>query len=433
MHKRSRLIPELAPMLLLIAAGTSLLFAISAAAATIDELKQRIGERGTEIEKLEREIAQYEREIGTLEDNARTLSNSIRTLDLTNKKLNATITLTEKKISSETLKIEKLSAEIREKEGKIDQNYQAVEEILREIDRTESKTFVEVMLSNQDFGQFWDEIEGLLRLNAAVRDRLIQLAELKAAREADRSETERERATLVQLKRDLSDQRELVAINRREKNKLLASTKNTEANYRKLLKEKIALKEAFEEELRSFEAELRFALDPSSLPAAGSGVLSWPVNPARITQKFGNTAFALAGAYSGKGHNGIDLAAAIGTPIRAAASGTVVGAGDTDAVCPGASYGKWVLVRHRNGLATLYAHLSVIRATEGQEVAQDEVLGYSGNSGYSTGPHLHFTVYAADAVKVLSRQSRVCGGRTYTMPIAPLHTYLDPLQYLTNL
>lgn len=414
------------------AAGLSLLVAVSAGAATVDELKQKIGERGAEIEKLEREIAQYEREIGTLEDNARTLSNSIRTLDLTNKKLNTTITLTEKRISSETLKIEKLSSEIREKEGRIAQNYRAVEEILREIDRTESKTLVEVMLSNQDFGQFWDELEGLLRLNVAVRDRLASLAELKTAREADRSATERERATLVGLKRDLSDQRALVAINRREKNKLLATTKNTEANYRKLLREKVALKEAFEDELRSFESELRFALDPSSLPPAGSGVLLWPVSPVRMTQKFGNTAFALAGAYNGKGHNGIDLAAAIGTPIRAAASGAVVGIGDTDTVCPGASYGKWALIRHRNGLSTLYAHLSVVRAAEGQEISQGEILGYSGNSGYSTGPHLHFTVYAADAVKVLSRKSSVCGGRTYTMPIAPLHTYLDPLQYLIN-
>jgi len=101
-------------------------------------------------------------------------------------------------------------------------------------------------------------------------------------------------------------------------------------------------------------------------------------------------------------------------------------------VCPGASYGKWVLVRHTNGLSTLYAHLSVISVSVGDQISGSSVIGYSGNTGYSTGPHLHFTVYATQGVEIMDRKSRVCGG-IYTMPIADLRAYLNPLSYLPKL
>jgi murein DD-endopeptidase MepM/ murein hydrolase activator NlpD len=118
----------------------------------------------------------------------------------------------------------------------------------------------------------------------------------------------------------------------------------------------------------------------------------------------------------------------VGTPIYAVADGVVEGVGDTDKTCPKASFGKWVFIRHTNGLATAYGHLSLIKATEGQKVKAGDLIAYSGNTGHSTGPHLHLTVYASNGVA--ERASASCKGKNYRMPIAPTNAYLDPLLYL---
>jgi murein DD-endopeptidase MepM/ murein hydrolase activator NlpD len=133
--------------------------------------------------------------------------------------------------------------------------------------------------------------------------------------------------------------------------------------------------------------------------------------------------------YNGAGHNGIDFSARIGTAIYSAESGTVLGTGNTDTACNGVSYGKWVLIKHNNGLTTLYAHLSTIQTYAGAKVEARQKIGLSGNTGYSTGPHLHFTVYASDSVKISNYVSKVCG-TTMTMPLAPRAGYLNPLSYL---
>ena len=85
-------------------------------------------------------------------------------------------------------------------------------------------------------------------------------------------------------------------------------------------------------------------------------------------------------------HPGFDLAAKTGTPVSAAAPGTVVSAG------PAGTYGNLVTVRHGNGVETRYAHLSATTVKVGDHVEQGQQIGNVGTTGYSTGPHLHFEV-----------------------------------------
>lgn len=105
-------------------------------------------------------------------------------------------------------------------------------------------------------------------------------------------------------------------------------------------------------------------------------------------------------------HPGFDLAAAVGTPVSAAAAGTITHAG------PAGTYGNLVTVRHENGFETRYAHLSAVDVQVGDHVAAGQDVGKVGTTGYSTGPHLHFEV-------------RQDGQAIDPAPLLPLNRSLD--------
>jgi LysM repeat protein len=116
-----------------------------------------------------------------------------------------------------------------------------------------------------------------------------------------------------------------------------------------------------------------------SLPAI-SGYFGNPVPGARLTQGI-------------HGYNGIDLGARAGTPVYASAAGTVIVAKGGGGYNGG--YGNYVVISHANGTQTLYAHLTSVMVSVGQSVAQGEQIGTVGNTGRSTGFHLHFEVRGA--------------------------------------
>lgn len=105
-----------------------------------------------------------------------------------------------------------------------------------------------------------------------------------------------------------------------------------------------------------------------------------------LTSPFGYRQDPFTGKWSF--HRGIDIAAPNGTPILAAADGTVVVANATDSW--GYSWGYYVKVQHAGDITTLYAHCSAIAVRTGQQVRQGEVIGYVGSTGASTGNHLHY-------------------------------------------
>ncbi|MFL7792694.1 MAG: peptidoglycan DD-metalloendopeptidase family protein [Anaerolineae bacterium] len=109
--------------------------------------------------------------------------------------------------------------------------------------------------------------------------------------------------------------------------------------------------------------------------ARGTGRFQWPVVGARITQGFWH------------GHRAIDLGAPTGSAVQAADGGFISFAGWTDV-----GYGYLIVIDHANGFATYYAHLSNIYVEVGQAVERGQVIGAVGNTGWSTGPHLHFEI-----------------------------------------
>lgn len=149
----------------------------------------------------------------------------------------------------------------------------------------------------------------------------------------------------------------------------------------------------------------------------GAGALSvWPTRHFAITQRFGANPAQYA-PFGLPGHEGIDLICPLGDPVFAAAAGRVARAGDRRSDGSASAYGWHVILDHGGGLTTLYAHLQPRLPVEtGMEVRAGETLGYSGSSGNSSGPHLHFTVKQA-------------GAQTGAFPPG----YVDPLSLLAHL
>ncbi|MGB8816214.1 MAG: peptidoglycan DD-metalloendopeptidase family protein [Minisyncoccia bacterium] len=397
--------------------------------ATVDELKQQIDQTTASKKALEDEIALYQAQIKDIGNQANTLANTIKILDTGIAKVNADIKLTNKNIEIKTLEIKKISLDIGRKEVNIQKNINAIGELINGINDSDSESIIENILKYNDLSELWSKIEYDSQFQDSLRKNTIEAENIKKDLELDKKDTESSKKTLLAYQSDLTDQKKILQISKNDKNKLLADTKNKESNYKKIIAEKQALSDAFAKELAQFESDLKLIIDPSSYPKSGEGILFWPLDNVYITQKFGYTSFAKSsGIYAGDFHNGVDFRASIGTKIKASLNGTVEAIGNTDAVCPGASYGKWVFIRHDNGLATLYAHLSLITVSAGSKVRTGDLLGYSGSTGFSTGPHLHFTVYANEGVKVISKKSIVCKG-TYTLPAADTKAYLDPLLY----
>lgn len=112
----------------------------------------------------------------------------------------------------------------------------------------------------------------------------------------------------------------------------------------------------------------------------------WPTEGGVISSNYGARTGPIEGGYDW--HPGIDIAVDFGTPVYAAAAGTVEMAG------PNGGYGRYVRIAHGNGYETAYGHMSGLAVAAGQKVIKGEIIGFVGSTGYSTGPHLHYEVIA---------------------------------------
>lgn len=112
----------------------------------------------------------------------------------------------------------------------------------------------------------------------------------------------------------------------------------------------------------------------------------WPTDGGVISSGYGGRTGPIDEGY--EWHTGVDIAVDFGTPVYAAAAGTVVQAGWNG------GYGRCIRLNHGNGYETVYGHMSGLAVSAGQQVIKSEIIGFVGSTGYSTGPHLHYEVLA---------------------------------------
>jgi murein DD-endopeptidase MepM/ murein hydrolase activator NlpD len=406
-------------------------------AATVAELQSQIQAKQQESLRLEAENIKLQIQIAETNKEARTLQNAVRVLDTTSKKLSNDISATQNNIGSTELVIEKTTLDITSTESRIEKNKLAIAQALQSIRVNNDKSFIEALLQYETINELWSSVESLGQFQASLKNFSDDLRGLKTNLETQKEEKEQKKQELEVLKTDLVDRNSVIAQNKAAKAKLLTQTKNQEADYKKLLAANIELGRKFQQELFQFESDLKIQIDTSKLPTEQSSSFTWPLSRTVITQRFGRTSDSGRLYVSGT-HNGVDFGTSVGSQVKTVGVGVVSGVGNTDDQPGCFSYGRWILIKHPNGLSSLYAHLSASRVTVGDPVTSGQVIGLSGGqpgasgSGFSTGPHLHLGIFATQGVSV-QRFSRSNFCKQVSIPIAATNAYLDPLVYLPPL
>jgi murein DD-endopeptidase MepM/ murein hydrolase activator NlpD len=398
------------------------------------DIQAQIDAQTAQIQQLKNEISQVQTQLDTTSKQKQTLQSAVSEITLNIQKLQKTITLTQAQISQKDLEISQLSGNIADTQGNIGESQGEIASTIRNLAETDVQPLAMVYLSGGTLSSFFDDVTNLASVRNNLQNHVHDLSALKSNLETSKGVAEGKRKELASLKSNLTLQQQGLSAARDTQTKLLADTKNKESSYQTLLAQKKAQESKFESDLANLESQLKSTVNKGDFAGAGAGILSWPLDKIRITQYFGNTDFSTANPqiYNGHGHNAIDLAASDGTPVKAALTGVIMGTGNTDLQKGCYSYGKWVLIQHSNGLSTLYAHLSVINVSKGESVTTGQVIGLSGRTGYATGPHLHFGVYATAGTQVVQFTNSV-NCKNVSIPIADITAYLNPLSYLPSL
>ena len=410
-------------------------------AANPTELEQQIEQVRREREVLLEEQKKLQAELEVINKESQNLGAAVKSLDTTRKKLAKDISITQSRITSTNLTIKSLDGTMSKKEQQIVTHREAIRDTILAFLEYDSRPLILNLLASTELSDIWRDKNQLDSLNIRLEEEIGVLRETRKVLSQEKEQKEKVKEEQVSLAGQLSGQKSVVEENQKAKEKLLAETKNKETEYQRLLAENIANQKQFEDDLFRLESELRITLDPSLIPQARHSVLYWPLDKIFITDPFGTL--------KERFHNGVDFRASMGTPVKAVLAGVIEGAGNTDEmnaqfkrerkpVC--VSYGRWILIKHSNGLSSVYAHLSGSLVKAGQNVKTGEIIGYSGGaygvngSGYSFGPHLHLGLFASQGVEIRQLTNSKGGCKEIFMPIARgVEAYLDPLAYLPSL
>ncbi|MDP3947336.1 MAG: peptidoglycan DD-metalloendopeptidase family protein [bacterium] len=389
-------------------------------ASAPEELKNKIDEKAKELEAINGKIQSTQQNLTETKQQGSSLKSELTQITYDINRLGLSIKSSEINIQKLSLELEGLGYDIADVQTSIGGKKEAIAKFLRELQQNDADNLLVMFLKNKSLADGIFTAQSLADLNQGLTVEIANLNSLFNDLDQKIDLTGAKKTGIERESVNLKSRKGIVEDKREERQSLLSQTKNREQLYQQQLRELEKQQEETIREVEQLEFELRRNIDLSRLPAGRSGVLLFPVPEGRLTQGYGKTDFA-ARNYRGQYHNGVDIGKFLGAEVLAAESGIVLNVGDQDKYCPRGAYGKYIVIKHPNGLTTLYAHLSRQIVSVGQQVSRGQIIGYMGKSGWATGPHLHLTVY--DSLTYTLKQSRVCG----PMPVGG---DLNPMVYL---
>ena len=356
-----------------------------------DALCQQLENARNQANSNRQALADIRTKIANVQAKMRALGALIRRLDGQIAQKQAEIEVTQGRILALDAKIKTTEADLARREAQLKAREALFGDRVRSLDKHGSVNYLELLLTSSSFSELLDRVLVMQQVidsdHRFIDDLRAERAQVQKLRDqlADQRKQQanllaQQKAAQAQLQQARRDEQDAYAYQARLADQYAAQRRALEAQQARIGGQIAYLAAAYRAELARIAA--RTGGSPSSF--------TWPQDSRFITQGFGCSDL-LGEPYwpscpTKHFHTGIDIAGPYGTPIYATAPGVV---NDNPG---GYGYGNYVIVIHPGGFSSLYGHLSAFAVPSGTAVAQGQVIGYEGSTGFSTGPHLHFEI-----------------------------------------
>src|SRR3989344_1375404 len=382
----------------LVAANFFIILPLKASAQQNDikEISQKIDERKKEIDALQKQIDSYTEKIKEKQGETKNLKNQIAIIDNQIAKINLDIEATQKRIEQTNLEIQNLNLQIKDLEKKIDAHKEKIAEYLRLIYEQDQVSYLEILLTNETFSDFFNQVRYTQQIHTNLKVALDKLKTDQQNLQLQKQSWEEKAKLEEKLKDELQQKKAELQEKSSAQEFLLVQTKLTERQYQSKAYQLQLEQQQINSDIVTLEKEVRKKLEQlkeeERFQSFGPAKFSWPVNPGRgVSAYFHDPDYPFRYIFE---HPAIDIRASQGTPIKAPESGYVARVkfkGDK-------SYG-YIMLIHNEGFSTVYGHISKVLVKEDEFVSKGQTIGLTGGlpgtpgSGpLTTGPHLHFEV-----------------------------------------
>lgn len=357
-------------------------------AGSINDLNRQIDEQRKKIDAMAEKIDEYKTSIDKLRSQSHSLKNQVYILDNQIAKTELDIKAKNEEVKITELEISRVELEIVDNQKSIEEQKKYLSAFIRLLDYYDDKDYLSVLLNNNSFSEFFDQINHIEGIEEDLQKTLNRFQELVEKYDEQKKELSDKRDQLSDLLNKLENQKNSLEEQIGTKQYLIKETNNSEKKYQGLISDLKAEQLAANNAVAAMEKRLRQELEKKGQAEQfnnlGEAALAWPTDSRRTTAYFHDPDYPYRHLFE---HSGLDMGVPSGTTVRSAEAGYVA------KVALGTRwYGNYIMIIHNNNLATLYAHLSSASVKNDQYVAKGQVIGASGNSGFSSGPHLHFEV-----------------------------------------
>ena len=376
LNRSRRVVQIVAILLAALMIGSVLLSALPVFGITkseVDALKKKVNEASAKKKELKSQVSALSGDISSLEKQISLLDGQIEAQE-------DEIAAQEELLAQLEILVEEKTIELAASEEDQANQYARMKERVRYMVEHDSTSQLAILLASDSFADFLNRWEIVQQIS--VRDEKL-FEELQAIRDnvtVEKQELEATQAEAIETKALMDANKAELDAQHASKVKALQKAEAEKAAANKAYADMIEKEEDLMEQYKKAAAQL------ASQSTYVGGKFMWPLPAANnvITCKYGYRTHPVTKKY--KLHTGIDLRASTGTKVYAANKGTVTTSGYSSA------WGNYIIINHGGGYTTLYAHLSRRNVSKGATVKQGDVIGLSGNTGYSTGPHLHFEI-----------------------------------------